>query len=193
MIHNKYFEILKQFLGNYQREVYGRELIGKVSLSQKGIALALEELEEKSILKSRKEGSIKHYCLNRGYSEIRDVVALMELVRKVELLSKHRKLAHIFREDDRVVGIFGSYAKGTQKEDSDLDVFIIGKKKNEDYDKKGELFDLRISIKYSSETEWRTLLKEKNNLCSEIISNHVLLFGIETFIASAWRHYYGFS
>src|SRR3989338_1435755 len=161
MIHNKYFEILKQFLGDYTGEIYGRELVGRVSLSQKGIALALEELEAKSMLKSRKEGTLKHYGLNLEYSEIRDIIAMTEITRKILFLAQHRKLAYLFKRDERVIGIFGSYAKGIQKTGSDIDVFIIGKKIAEDYDKKGKKLDLDISIKYFSRDLWVNLLKEK--------------------------------
>ena len=51
MLHNKYFEVLKHFLGNYAGDVYGRMPIGKVKLNQKAIALALAELEAKGVLK----------------------------------------------------------------------------------------------------------------------------------------------
>lgn len=193
MIHNKYFEILKQFLGYYNREIYGRELIGKVKLSQKGIALTLEELEEKSILKSRKEGTLKHYGLNLSYSEIKDIIALAEYNRKIEFLGKNRKIAHIFRSDERIVGIFGSYAKNMQKEGSDLDLFIIGSKKEPDYSEEGKKLDIDISIKYFNKSEWIKMLKEKNSLCKEIINNHVLIFGIESFIGLLWSNYYGFN
>lgn len=193
MIHNKYFEILKQFLGNYAKEIYGRELVGRVKLSQKGIALALEELEEKSILKSRKEGNLKHYGLNIAYSEIKDIIALAELNRKIEFFAKNRKMAHTFKSDERVVGVFGSYAKNTQKEGSDLDLFIIGSKKEPDYPAEGKKLDLDISIKYFTKTEWIKMLKEKNSLCKEIINNHVLIFGIESFTGILWGNYYGFN
>lgn len=192
MIHNKYFEVLKQFLGDYAREVYGRELLGKVKLSQKGIALALEELEEKSIFKSRKEGTLKHYYLNLAYSEIKDIIALTEFNRKIEFFTKNRKIANIFRSDERIVGIFGSYAKNSQKEGSDLDVFIIGSKKKQDYSMEGKKLDIDISIKYFKKAEWIKMLKEKNNLCKEIINHHVLIFGIESFTDLLWGNYYGF-
>jgi len=192
MIHNKYFHILKQYLGDYNRVIYGRELVGKIPLSQKAIALALEQLEKKGILKSHKKGTLKLYELNKDYSEIYDILALAEIARKGEFLSKHRVLAHIFKSDSRIVGIFGSYAKGIQKKDSDIDVFIIGKKKDEEYDKIGKKFDKHISIKYFSQKQFTELMKMKNNLCKEIIKNHVLLFNIEQFIKLIAEEYYGF-
>ena len=49
MLHNKYSEILNLLTEDYRKEIYGRELIGKVSISQKGIALALKKLENEGI------------------------------------------------------------------------------------------------------------------------------------------------
>ncbi len=191
MIHNKYYEILRQFIRDYSREIYGRQLIGKVNISQKAIALTLEELEKEGILKARKQGNIKYYSLNVEYSEIKDMLIVIEHLRKKEFLTKYRVLAHLFKEDKRIVGIFGSYAKDTQKEDSDIDMFIIGKKIPEDYEEKGKKFDLNVSIKYFSEKEWLQLVKTKNNLWKEIISNHVLIFGMEEFVKVIWKAYYG--
>src|SRR3989344_5038676 len=148
MLHNKEFEILEKFLGDFNKEIYGREIIGKVSMSQKAIALALDRLEKEGILASRKSGNIKYFRLNLENSEIKDIIISSEIKRKIIFLKKNKKLANLLRYDTRMVGIFGSYAKGTQKEDSDIDMFIIGKREKEDYDKKGKLFDLEISIKY---------------------------------------------
>ena len=191
MIHNKYFEIIKQFLSDYTKEIYGRQLIGKIDLSQKAIALTLEELEKKGILKARKQGNIKYYKLNLEYSEIRDILIVAEYLQKIEFLAKNRALAYILNKDERIVGIFGSYAKGAQKEDSDIDMFIIGKKIPEDYEKKGKKLDLDLNIKYFSEKEWQQLVKNKNNLWKEIISSHVLIFGMEKFVNVIGKEYYG--
>lgn len=193
MLHNKYFEILSLFLCDYNREIYGRELVGKIPLSQKAIALALDELEKQGILKSRKLGNIKYFKLNIENTEIKDLIISLEIMKKIKFLEKHRKIANIFRKDSRIVGIFGSYAKGIEKKDSDIDVFIVGKIQREDYNKKGEAFDLNISIKYFSEKEFKTLVKKKNNLCKEIIADHILIFGAERFIEIIWREYYGFN
>ena len=192
LLQNKYYEVLEKFVGDYTKEIYGRELIGKVSISQKAIALTLEELEHKSILKSAKKGNIRLFTLNHVNSEIKDIISQVELNRKMQFLSNNRKLAYVFRNDDRIIGIFGSYASGTQKKNSDIDVFIIGSKNEMDYDTVGKTFDVDISIKYFSLSDFKGLLKEKNNLCKEIIKNHIIIFGIEQFIGIIWRNYYGF-
>ena len=93
ILHNKYFEVLEKYVGDYTKGIYGRELIGKVSLSQKSIALALEELEKESILRSHKRGTIKLYELNISNSEIKDILLEVELNRKIGFLSKNAFLA----------------------------------------------------------------------------------------------------
>lgn len=193
MLHNKHFQIIEQLTGNYEQEIYGRELIGKVSMSQKGIALALKELEEQSILKSKKRGSMKFYSLNLNYPHVKEIISITETMKKIEFLSKNRKIAHIFKDDSRIVGIFGSYAKKTHNPKSDVDVFIVGKKQKQDYDTKGKAFDLNISIKYFTQEEFNHLLNEKNNLLKEIVKNHIIVFGIEEFINIIRSSYYGFN
>ena len=190
MIHNKYFLILKQYLGNYKKELHGRGLIKKVPLSPKAIALTLEELEKKSILKSRKQGNMKYYRLNLENTKIKDTINIVELLQKIQFLTQHRALAHIFCTDERIVGIFGSYAKSIQKEGSDVDVFIVGSNKK-DYIKESKIYNLDISVKFFTEKEFITLLKEKNTLTNEIVENHILLFGIEKWTNAIWRYHYG--
>jgi len=192
MLHNKYSEILNQFLGDYSKRIYGRELIGKVPLSQKGIALDLEQLEKKGILKSEREGNIRFYRLNLMNPGIKDIVISAEISKKIEFFERRRKIAHIFRKDDRIIGIFGSYAKGIEKETSDIDVFIIGSKEKNDYNDQGKIYDLNISIIYFSEREFKKLIKEKNELCKEIIKDHIIIFSIEKFVNIIWGDYYGF-
>jgi len=192
MIHNNSFEIMNQFLGDYNKEIYGRELIGKVSLSQKGIALALSSLEKEGILTSRKSGNMKFFSLNHQFARIKDSIVMAEITQKTNFLNKHQTIANLFKSDERIVGVFGSYAKGTQKKDSDIDIFIIGEKIIDDYNTKAKVYDLNISIKYFSPKEFKDLLKKKNPLIREIIENHIILFNVERFIEYLWRDYYGF-
>ena len=160
MIHSQYFEVIEQFLGDYNKEIYGRQLIGKIPQSQKAIALNLEKLEKEGILQSRKSGNMKFYSLNKKNPQIKDILIITELTRNIQFCNKHKIISQIFREDDRIIGIFGSYAKEIQKSTSDLDVFIIGDKKD-DYTDQGKSFDLDISIKYFTIKEVKNMLKNK--------------------------------
>lgn len=177
---------------DYNKEVYGRQLAKKLPLSQKAIALSLDELEKEGILSSRAEGNMKYFRLNQKNTEIKEMLVIAELIKKINFMKKHRKLANVFRKDERIMGIFGSYAGGEEHRASDIDVFVIGNKIEDDYDKSGKLFDLKISMKYFSESEFKSLIKNKNLLCKEMIKNHVMLFGAEKFTNLVWREFYGF-
>lgn len=197
MMHDAEFEILNQFLGDYNREIYGRELVGKVSISQKGIALALDNLEKEGILTLKKKGNMKLFGLNIKFVGLKDKLLMTELKRKLAFLEKQKVIATLFKNDERIVGIFGSYATGTQKKESDIDIFIIGDKrgndKTKDYSALGEIYDLNISIKYFKKAEYVDLLKQKNPLIIEIVEKHILLFNAEQFIDLVWRNYYDFN
>ena len=193
MLHKPKYEIMGQYLGDYTKEVYGRQLIGKVTLSHKGIALALEELQDQSILKSHSLGNRKLYGLNFMNKEIKDILCITEIIKKILFFQKERKIAYLFNQDKRIVGIFGSYACGTDKKESDIDIFIVGEKKKDDYEKKSDVLGLQVSIKYFSEKEMKKLLLKKNNLWKEIVKNHILIFGAEQFISLLWGNYYGLS
>ncbi len=183
MLHNKYYEILENFLGDYNKEIYGRELVDKVKMSQKSIALVLSDLEKKNILKSKKRGNMRYFKLNLDNSEIKEIILSLEIMRKINFLKKHRKLIDVFSGE--IVGIFGSYVRGENRKDSDIDVFVVGDKKNFKMDNK---FNLDISVKYFSLKDF----KSKGNLVKEIVSNHVLISGFEKFIDILWEKYYGF-
>jgi predicted nucleotidyltransferase len=191
MIHNKEYDIIKHFLGEYDGEIYGRGLTGKVKMSQKSIALELDRLEKGGILKSRRSGNMKYFRLNTSNPETKDILISAEITKKLQFLKEQRTMANILKKDDRIIGIFGSYAEGTQKEESDIDLFIIGAKRKKDYDEQGNVFDLNISIRYFSEAEFTRLTNEKNNLLKEIAKKHIIIFGAERFVDLLWGAYYG--
>ena len=192
IMRENYYEVLKLILSDYNMELFGRGLEDKTGISQRTLSDNLLELEKQHILKSKVMGNMKLFSLNTENTEIKDILAMAEHQRKIDFLSKHRKLAYLFKDDSRIVGIFGSYASGKEANDSDLDMFIVGEKRAKDYDKLSLDLNLDISIKYFSETEWAKLLKEKNPLTLEIMNNHILIFGIGQFISNSWRNLYAY-
>ncbi len=183
MIHNKYYQILKQFLGDYDKQIYGRELVGKVNISQKNIALVLNELKKEGILSSKISGNMKYFFLNKSNPLIKKYLLITEMERSVRFLEKHPKIKQIsisIKAD--ILCIFGSYAKGVQKKGSDLDLFIVGRYNKDKIKKLEDKYDVKISIKNASRSDFIKSIKESDPLIKEIISNHVLISGYEEFI-----------
>lgn len=185
MIHNKYYEIMKHFLGNYNREIYGRELIKKVDISQKNIALTLEKLEKVGILSSKTKGNMRYFSLNKLNPLSKKYILLGEVEHSIEFLKNNPKISQILDKIDKnkkIICIFGSYAKGIQKKDSDLDLFIVGKFNEREIKKIGRDYNLDINIKGCSMNDFVSSLREKKPLMKEILENHVLISGYEEFV-----------
>ena len=191
MIHNKYFEIMGQFLKGYNKEIYGRELIKKVSISQKNIALTLGELEEQGILSSKKNGSLKYYYLNKQNPNTRKYLILAEIWKSIRFFEKNSKINHLFEKIEKsnnIFCIFGSYAKGLEKRDSDLDVFIIGNVNvnvnvnDREIKKIADTYNINLSIKKGKKSDFIEMLKKSNPLMNEILENHIIISGYEEFV-----------
>lgn len=176
---------MKHFIKGYNKEIYGRELIGKVKLSQKNIALTLGELEKQGILISKTKGNVKHYFLNKTNTLIEKYIVLTEVQRAVEFLEVNKKIKEFFYKINvkGIICVFGSYAKGIEKKDSDLDLFIIGDFNPDEIKKVGKSLGLEISIKSGTLKDFASSLKKEEPLLNEIIENHVIISGYERFVA----------
>jgi hypothetical protein len=179
-VHDKYFEILEFFLNDYHKDIYGRGLVDKVKLSQKTIALSLIELEKLDILKMKKRGNMKFYSLNHSNGLIKDYISQIELSRKINFFKKNPVLSDIFKSDDRIVGLFERYSESNQSDA--IDVFIIGKKKESDYNSISKMFYVNLNIKYFSISEFNRLMIKKHQEIKRILDTHVLIFGIDRFV-----------
>ncbi|MCD4759931.1 nucleotidyltransferase domain-containing protein [archaeon] len=184
MLHNKYSSIMKHFLKGYNKEIYGRELIKKVNISQKNIALTLEELEKEGTLSSKTRGNTRYYSLNKLNPLCKRYILLAEVENSIKFLKNNPKISQILNKinKNQIICIFGSYAKETQKKDSDLDLFIVGKFDEKSIKELGKNYNLELSIKKGSKLDFIKLLKDNNPLMNEILENHIIISGYEEFI-----------
>ncbi len=189
MIHNKYYEIMKQFLSDYNKQVYGRELVKKVNISQKNIALTLEELEKAGILTSKTRGNTRYFSLNKSNPSHKRYILLSEIERAIEFLEDNPKITHILSKTSKpqIMCIFGSYAAGTHKKGSDLDLFAIGKIDEKQLKQIGKDYNLDINVKKGTKTDLTASLKHRNPLMNEILENHIIISGYEEFVEEVTR------
>ena len=183
MLHNKYFEIMKEFLKDYNRHIYGRELVKRVSLSQKNIALTLDELEDENILKSVNKGNIRNYSLNFLNPILTENLLYFESLRKLEFLEQNKKLIDFSREiEGDIVCVFGSYAKKKQNKNSDLDLFVVGSIDSLKIKRIAEKYGLDVQIFNVSFKGCIDSIKDKKEIFTEVLKNHVILKGTESFV-----------
>jgi predicted nucleotidyltransferase len=116
-------ELFGVFFLNEEKEFYVRELERLTGEDYKSIVLELKHLEEIRLVRSRRQGNLKYYGLNRDfllYEEFKSIIQKTKGPVPVlrDLLSKATGIETAF--------IFGSFAAGKEKGDSDIDLMVIG-------------------------------------------------------------------
>jgi predicted nucleotidyltransferase len=117
-------EVLKLFFLSSMRRHYLREIATLTRQPVRAVQRELARLEDAEIIQSTKEGNRKYFQANRGspvFSELRDLfvktAGLVEVVRK-GLQGKSDSIQLAF--------LFGSFARGTESSDSDIDLMVVG-------------------------------------------------------------------
>ncbi len=88
-----------------------------------------------------------------------------------------KKIASELRTNDIVI-LFGSYAKGTQTDKSDIDVLVVNKdgKKSLSLSKYELLFRKKINPIFITESEFKEMLKsEEENVGKQALKSHIIL------------------
>jgi predicted nucleotidyltransferase len=116
-------EILSTFLMNPEKERYVREVARITGEDYKNVSRELRNLEEIGLLSSRNEGNLRFFGLNKGfviYEELKSIFMKTKGAVGVlkEAMSRGREIDYAF--------IYGSFAMGTERAESDIDVMVIG-------------------------------------------------------------------
>ena len=153
-----------------------RGLAKLLNTNQTTIARKVQELYKNNIVDFKQEGRNKVVFLKKSL-EAKQFAYSVETNKLLELLKKYPNLRRIIeavkkKEKISLAILFGSYAKGTAKKESDVDIYIdtTDKKIKEEV----ELIDSKISVKIGSYNKESLLIKE-------IEKNHVIIKGVETY------------
>ncbi|MBW2989228.1 nucleotidyltransferase domain-containing protein [Candidatus Woesearchaeota archaeon] len=159
-----------------KKENHVRGIAKSLGESHSTISRRLNSLKEENVVDSRKEGKNKVFFLKKNILA-KTYVLKAELDKRIALLEDYPRLSIIFEEilkrtDEKLIILFGSYAKGVPKKDSDIDIYI----EVQDREVKRSIEDInsRISVKIGP-------FDVSSPLIREIIKDHVILRGIEEF------------
>ena len=135
-----------------------------------------KELLDSNVVDIKEEGRNKIYFIKNSV-EARAYLQMSEQYKLINLLKKYpalRVIVNKIQKDRRIklALIFGSYAKGISKRNSDIDIFI--ETENLDLKKEYSRMDSKFSIKIGK-------LIGKEPLVEEIRKNHVLIKGVERY------------
>lgn len=118
-------EVLKLFFLHSSKRHYLREVATLTDQPLRAVQRELSRLQKAGILQSNREGNRKYFQANRNSPVFPELRALMvKTAGVIEALKEHldREPAAV-----RLALLFGSFARGTEEVDSDIDLLVVGK------------------------------------------------------------------
>ena len=188
-------KIIGLYADNYKKSIHLREIARETDVDVKSIQLQLKKLERINVLSSILKGKNKEYTLNLNNVITKYYLIMAEGFISVIYLKKHFLIKKILDEIGKKIYdpliLFGSFVKGGHTKESDIDIFVISEKK---IDKRvaletSDLVDREINIKSSNKTQFFNGLQNKDPLVNEVVSNHIILKGIDQFCEIMWRYH----
>jgi predicted nucleotidyltransferase len=194
---NKIFEILLLYRSEYSSSLHVRSMAKLMGTNHVALLPYLNQLESLKVLNSEKIGRNKQYTLNKDNLLTKHCLVITEELMAIDYLEKTFLIKKLAEHIDNIeisapVMLFGSYAKGYATEESDIDLFIIGKL-TEDQLKHikrfEETFGKKINIKTATPENFNTGLRTGDILIKEITRNHIILRNADPFVTCLWRQY----
>ncbi len=171
--------IILLLLYNQEESFYINQISHLTKSSSGNVQRELRKLEELGLVNKERKGNLVYYKIKKDnpfFSEFKGIVDKTIGINKIikENLKELEEVEFAF--------IFGSYAKGDFNSESDVDLYIIGKVKEEEvYQaiKKAEKEVYRdISYHIATKEDFQEKLK-KSFFHQEILKNFILITGSE--------------
>lgn len=127
-----YEKIFGIFYSNRSIRIHLREIARKARMNENSAFRFLKQLENENILISRKDGNLKKYELVKN-EKVYSILTFFDINRFNALPSIRRNAIAYFmqglKEKPIIAVLFGSTAKDTYSEDSDIDLLLIVNRK----------------------------------------------------------------
>jgi len=181
--------VLGPFTRNYSLQLHASEIARLLHLPQKTCARYLDNAAKINLLQFVRVGRNKYFSLDLSHSATFSLLVMMESYKELSFYRRYPIVASILQElsKEHSVILFGSYAKGLAKHDSDVDLVIIGKKSAK-FNSLAAKYPLEVNIHYVTAALLEKRLKEGQALAKEIMKDHIL-FGEKEKIIKMFKDY----
>ncbi|MDP2749212.1 MAG: nucleotidyltransferase domain-containing protein [Nanoarchaeota archaeon] len=189
-------KILECFYRNRSKELYFSEILRETSLTQNTTLKHLDNLQKNNLMTSTKKIAHTFYKINNKNPQINSIFSYFDYKRFNELPSARKRAITEFLEKLEtkpiIALIFGSTAKKTFTEESDIDILLVFNKK-EEVDKK-VIKDLEATTGFHIQTfiidyEYfkEQILKEEDKVITHAIKTGFLMTGHDYFYKEALK------
>ncbi|HII14990.1 MAG TPA: hypothetical protein HA362_01645 [Nanoarchaeota archaeon] len=171
---------------DYGREYHIREIARLLRISPRAAQLALRSLEDKAAVESKMRGRTKVYSIKQTESA-GDYLLMAEHYKSIAFKEGHALISEIIAKiKPHIKGIgaiFGGYAKGIEKKDSDFDIFVAGECDAGAVKKAGAAYGIDIHIQNYPFSIFKNSLKSDIFL-KEVLKSHVIFLNSEQFVTA---------
>ena len=168
IIRPQYWKIIKLFYDNHNAFLHLRDISRKIDIKESSTSLHLNSLESANILKSKKEANLKKYALKKH--AIPQIFPLFDAdkLESLPILRKNAIKEYIKKLSPKplLLIVFGSTAKGTFTNKSDIDILQITNTKTKIDDAKNHaeaITGQKLQIFQMNELEFYKELKMKQD------------------------------
>ncbi|MBU2561869.1 MAG: nucleotidyltransferase domain-containing protein [Nanoarchaeota archaeon] len=166
-------KVLDHFLDNPGEEFYLRQVATILKISASTAKIALETLEKEGILKKESRANANFYSLNTESKKVTE----LKIAKNMDFITRSGIAQQIQEQNTSIISLvlFGSYAKGNNTKNSDIDILIISQKKANysTIDCEG----VEVSIIQYTPQEWKEKAKKDKPFYQEIITTGKVLVG----------------
>lgn len=166
--------ILGILISNPGREFHLRELSREVKITPIYVKKELQNLEELNLVLKTKKGNLSLFQINRNspiFTELKSIFMKTEYFGELAKKSlKKLKIDFAF--------IFGSFAKGIERKESDIDLFVVGDANENDLLQIIQKIEKRTGREINYILWKKTVLMKrakKHHLLNEIARNSIIM------------------
>jgi predicted nucleotidyltransferase len=188
---SKKIDIIALFLGDYLKNMNGREISRLIHSNHQTALNHLNELVREKILKYLIKGRNKEYCLDISNIKTKMMLEIAESANSMRRL-ENKEINVIMKEINpftESIILFGSFSSGNQHKKSDIDIVLIGKSDKKAIEQIKKRYNREINIEFISYSDFIRSLKQKKALAIEIIKNHTLFGDVSKIIKIFIQHY----
>ena len=190
-ITHKLVKLLIPFSDNYSIKLSATEISKRCGVPQQTVSRGLNKLLENNIISYKIEGRNKLFYIDLEKLSSKNILNIIENHKSLKFILENKDISVIL--DDVLstcngIIVFGSYAKGTATDKSDIDIIIFGSKKKIDDIKRRYVAE--INEHYSSYNEFGRLLKKENPLAIEATEKHIMFGDISKMVDMLWSWNY---
>jgi predicted nucleotidyltransferase len=168
LISTNHQKVLRFLVLHQGQSFYEREIARKANLSPSSTHHVLVRLYQAGVINRKQNGRMYFYSIDKTNPYLKEFKVLVNLLLLEPLVERLKRLSH------KIV-LFGSWAEGSDTEDSDIDLFIISSEKE-------KVLSVVNKFSYSTKLENRKIqpiISQPEELLKKDRKNKVFLEQVE--------------